>query len=122
MFIDTVLDDANAAEREAFLGGLGWMDERSQELFGETFIAAASNQQMALLTIISSESNHSLSDRVGVEFFQALKELTVTGYYTSEIGMREELGDDGSVFFDDDPGCGHPEHQAEAASQNGGGL
>ncbi len=121
VFIDTVLDDADAAEREAFLGGLGWMDERSEELFGAKFTEAASNQQTALLTIISSERNHSLSDRVGVEFFQAIKELTVTGYYTSEIGMLEELGNDGSVYFDDDPGCQHPEHQGEATSQNGGG-
>ena len=121
VFIDTVLEDADTAEREAFLGGLGWMDERSQELFGAKFIEAASNQQTALLTIVSSESNHSLSDRVGVEFFQALKELTVTGYYTSEIGMLEELGNDGSVYFDDDPGCRHPEHQGEATSQNRGG-
>lgn len=69
------------------------------------------NEQTALLTIISSEDNRSLRERTGVEFFQALKELTVTGYYTSEIGMLEELGDDGGTYFDDDPGCQHPEHQ-----------
>ena len=26
-------------------------------------------------------------------------------------GLREELGDDGTLFFADDPGCSHPEHQ-----------
>ena len=111
VFIDTVLDDASSAEREAFLRGLMWMDERSQELFGADFIDAESNEQTALLTIISSEDNQSLPERTGVEFFQALKQLTVTGYYTSEIGMLEELDDDGSVYFDDDAGCQHPEHQ-----------
>lgn len=111
VFIDTVLDDADASEREEFLRGLSWMDERSQELFGADFMDAESNEQAALLTIVSSEDNQSLADRTGVEFFQAIKQLTVTGYYTSEIGMLEELDDDGSVYFDDDPGCRHPEHQ-----------
>lgn len=111
VFIDTVLDDADAAEREEFLRGLSWMDERSQELFGTNFIDAEANEQTALLTIVSSEDNQSLPERTGVEFFQAIKQLTVTGYYTSEIGMLEELDNDGSVYFDDDPGCQHPEHQ-----------
>jgi hypothetical protein len=46
-----------------------------------------------------------------VAFFKAIKGLTITGYYSSEVGMREELDDDGVVFFADDPGCQHPEHQ-----------
>ena len=111
VFIDTVLDDADAAERDEFLRGLSWMDERSHELFGTHFIDSEANEQTALLTIVSSEDNQSLPERTGVEFFQALKQLTVTGYYTSEIGMLEELDNDGSVYFDDDPGCQHPEHQ-----------
>ncbi len=111
VFIDTVLDDADAPEREEFLRGLSWMDERSQALFGTNFIDSEANEQTALLTIASSEDNQSLPERTGVEFFQAIKQLTVTGYYTSEIGMLEELDDDGSVYFDDDPGCQHPEHQ-----------
>jgi gluconate 2-dehydrogenase gamma chain len=116
VFIDTVLDDANANERNEFLRGLIWIDDRSQELFGANFVEAAENEQTALLTIISSEDNQSLPDRIGVEFFQAIKQLTVTGYYTSEIGMLEELDDDGGLDFDDDPGCQHPEHQRHEGS------
>lgn len=118
VFIDAVLDDANASEREHFLRGLTWMDERSHELFGANFIDAAEAEQTALLTIVSSEDNQSLNDRIGVEFFQAIKQLTVTGFYTSRVGMLEELGDDGGLDFDDDPGCQHSEHQrAEGGSQ-----
>jgi hypothetical protein len=38
--------------------------------------------------------------------------MTITGYYTSEIGMRQELGDDGQLFFAEFKGCTHPEHGA----------
>jgi hypothetical protein len=111
-FIDTTLADAPSAERGRFLGGLAWLDARSAELFGATFAAAAPEQQTALLTILSSPDNDTPGDQVGVEFFQAMKSLTVTGYYTSRIGMLQELDDNGAVMFDEQLGCQHPEHKA----------
>lgn len=110
-FIDTVLADAPAAERQRFLDGLAWLDDRSREVFGQAFADASAEQQTALLTILAARDNRSLADRMGVEFFQAMKSLTVTGYYTSQAGMAQELDDDGRVAFQDDPGCVHPEHQ-----------
>ena len=110
-FIDTVLDDAAPAEREAFLDGLGWLDRRSRETFGADFIDAAPVQQTALLTAVGTPDNSVQAEREGVAFFEAVKRLTVTGYYTSEVGMLEELGDDGAVHFAEKRGCLHPEHK-----------
>jgi len=113
-FIDTVLADAQRAEREQFLRGLEWVDTRSHGLFGAPFTLAAPQQQTTLLTIISSATNRTPADQVGVEFFRALKTLTITGYYTSKVGMLEELGDDGRLVFSDYIGCVHPEHKGAA--------
>jgi hypothetical protein len=110
-FIDLVLSDAQPAERKEFLRGLFWMDTRAQELFGANFVSATPEQQTALLTIVSSGKNKSTSDQIGVEFFEAIKGMTVTGYYTTEIGLRQELGEDGNLFFASYPGCQHPEHK-----------
>ena len=111
-FIDLVLDDANETERKQFLSGLAWMDGRSQELFGTDFASAAPEQETALLTIVASPKNKAFEDQVGIDFFKAIKALTITGYYTSEIGMKQELGDDGQLFFLEYPGCTHPQHKA----------
>jgi len=111
-FIDLVLDDANETERKQFLNGLAWMDGRSQELFGTDFVSAPAEQQTALLTIVASPKNKAFEDQVGIDFFKAIKALTITGYYTSEIGMKQELGDDGQLFFLEYPGCTHPQHKA----------
>jgi hypothetical protein len=81
------------------------------ELFGSRFVTASVDQQTALLTILSARENKTPADAVGVEFFQALKSLTVTGYYTSRIGMLQELDDDGSNYFDEKQGCQHAEHK-----------
>ena len=111
-YIDTILMDAPSPARNRFLGGLKWVDERCEDLFGATFAAASPKQQVALLTVLSSPENDTPADRIGVEFFQAMKSLTVTGYYTSRVGMLQELDDNGAVMFTDKPGCDHPEHKA----------
>jgi hypothetical protein len=115
-FVDAVLEDAEPGPRREFLRGLEWMDERSRELYGADFVRSTHEQQTALLTILSSGQNRSLADRLGVEFFESIKALTVTGYYTSEPGMRQELGDDGQLFFTEFKGCTHPEHGGPASA------
>ena len=109
-FVDAVLDDADEPDRRTFLRGLEWLDARSGELFGAEFVKTTPDQQTALLTILSSGKNKALEDQLGVEFFQAIKSLTITGYYTSELGMKQELHDDGQIFFAALEGCTHAEH------------
>ena len=110
-FIDTVLHDAPAAERDTFLRGLAWMDARSQTLFGKDVAGATAAEQTSLLLRLSEDRSGSGEDRIGLEFFQAIKSMTIDGYYTSEIGLRQELGDSGQLFLPQFPGCNHPEHQ-----------
>jgi len=111
-FIDAVLADAETREREAFLRGLAWMDSRSRERYGAPFTSVTPQQQHELLVFVSGSTDQTPADQPGVEFFKAIKILTVTGYYTSKIGMQQELGDDLRTVFRDYVGCTHPEHGA----------
>lgn len=45
------------------------------------------------------------------QFFVALKQMTVNGYYTSEVGIHQDLGYIGNTYLPEFPGCNHPEHQ-----------
>ena len=117
-FIDAVLADAPSREREQFLQGLAWVEARSQQLFRTTLRLATPQQQTTLLTGISDPAVTS-AERTGVEFFEALKTLTITGYYTSQIGMLEELGDDGRRMFADYAGCVHSAHKGDVAVRPG---
>ena len=109
-----MLEDADAHERKEFLRGLEWTNLKSRELFGADFKSATPVQQTELLTAMSSDQPATSADLLGRDFFKAIKSMTITGYYTSEIGMKEELGDDGQVFFAEFKGCDHPEHGAPA--------
>jgi hypothetical protein len=44
-------------------------------------------------------------------FFVLLKSMTVDGYYTSAIGIHQEMEYQGNKYLGAFPGCPHPEHQ-----------
>lgn len=110
-FVDRVLQEAPPADRVRFLEGLAWIDGRSKALYKTGFAGAAAGQQAELLTRLSDGKAAAREEPRGVEFFQAMKSMTIDGYYTSEIGLRQELGDSGQLFLPKFPGCDHPEHQ-----------
>jgi hypothetical protein len=110
-FIDAVIADASATDRQKFLDGLAWVDARSRRDAGVGFAEAPAAQQTALLMSLSTTTAPGPEEAAGVEFFKAIKALTITGYYTSEVGLREEMNDDGNLFFADFKGCTHPEHR-----------
>jgi Gluconate 2-dehydrogenase subunit 3 len=111
-YMDMVLAEAKPELREKFLQGLSWVDARSQERFGSPFASAPPAQQTDLLTSLSTATAPTPVDAPGVEFFQALKGMTVTGYYTSEPGLMQEIGDDPQMFLTEFKGCEHKEHGA----------
>jgi hypothetical protein len=79
--------------------------------FGRDIVAADVEQQTALLTRLADNENHAAGDAVGVQFVHAIKSMTISGYYSTEIGLRQELGDDGQLMLAEFHGCDHPEHQ-----------
>jgi hypothetical protein len=110
-FIDRVLAVAKPEDREAFLRGLAWIDQRSHLLFGGDFAGTRAENQTKLLTRLSTEGNPDKEDQIGLDFFRAIKSITINGYYSTEIGLRRELGDSGRLFQTVSQGCDHPEHQ-----------
>lgn len=110
-FVDRVLSRARTEDRDAFLSGLAWIDRRSRELFEKDFVSADVESQTKLLTRLSAEGNPDREEQTGVDFFRAIKSMTINGYYTTEIGLRQELGDPGQLYQRVSEGCDHPEHQ-----------
>src|SRR4051794_40030228 len=111
-FIDWVLSQAAAAERDKFIDGLTWIDNQSTSRDQKDFVSGSGEQQVALLTRVADEANHVPEDATGVAFFQAIKAMTINGYYSTQVGLQQELGDDGQLAMGIFKGCEHPEHQA----------
>jgi gluconate 2-dehydrogenase gamma chain len=112
-FIDNVMANAKSADKERFAAGLAWLDSRSTTLYGgKAFTGATPEQRAELLTKLAAPSGHAAEDAPGLPLFTAMKALTISGYYSTRIGLEKELGDSGQLMSAVFEGCTHPEHQA----------
>ena len=93
VFIDTLLHDwVESEDRARFLIGLAAIDQDTQETHGVAFRDATPEQQNALLTRLDQEAIQAREEGADpLPFFATLKEWTLVGYYTSEIGATQEL-------------------------------
>lgn len=85
-FIEKLLADwALPDERTPIVAGLDAIEARSQADYKVAAAAATPEQQDALLTL-------AMEDKLpgGAEFFQKFRQLVITGYFTSEIGITKE--------------------------------
>lgn len=109
-FIDLLLSGASDASQAIWRDGLRALDAATTTRFGRIFAECAPEQQVALLTEMSQ---HEFDPKTTLDLlFVDLKERTLQGYYTSEIGIHQELGYKGNQFLTEFVGCTHPEHGA----------
>jgi hypothetical protein len=105
-FIDVILTEwATEEERTRFLDGLAVVDKQSNQLFGKDFVAASTSQQVTLLrsmddaaTVIRAEMRRhapntppEADSQLKGDFFIVFKNITLHGYYTSEVAFTKEL-------------------------------
>jgi gluconate 2-dehydrogenase gamma chain len=97
-FIDLFVFDSPPAIKTAWTEGLHHLDQASrQHNGGKAFVLASAEQQMALLTEMSR--NEADPKTPLEEFFREAKTRTVQGYYTSKIGIHDELHYKGNQFL-----------------------
>jgi hypothetical protein len=106
-YIDQVLV-ANAENRGLMRAGLEWIEDRSRELFGESFMKLSEERQIQILRPLSDEVDRHTNqgdEGLAVRFFRSLKNLTADGYYTARAGLVDELGYQGNTMLAQFPAC-----------------
>lgn len=92
-FIDGRLAEAMLpAELEAqkrWRNGLGRVDALAREMHGVAFLAGTREQRVAVLTRMAA--NEAAPKAPEELFFRELKGRTIHGYYTSKIGIHDEM-------------------------------
>jgi hypothetical protein len=108
-FIDLIVSIAPEATRQTWREGLAAIDKKSRDMFGKPFADSTVEQQVELLKEISK--NEKSPKTVEEKFFKTIKNATIDGYYTSEVGIHKELKYKGNSYIKEFVGCTHPEHQ-----------
>src|SRR5262245_57735674 len=70
-------------------GGLRWLDLQCLNRFEKPFTDCSKEQQMQLVDEIAWPKKAKPEMRQGVAFFSLIRKLTATGFYTTEMGVKD---------------------------------
>ncbi|NJN42379.1 MAG: gluconate 2-dehydrogenase subunit 3 family protein [Flammeovirgaceae bacterium] len=70
-------------------GGLKWLDVQCMKRFKKTFVDCTPAQQIEMIDEIAFPEQAKPEMQQGVAFFNLMRDLTATGFYTSEIGIKD---------------------------------
>lgn len=107
-FIDLMVNESPKETKVLWRDGLAAVDRMSELQFSVAFNQAAQGQQISLLKAISR--NERKPKTIEERFFVAIKSMTVDGYYTSSIGIHQDLRYKGNAMLKEFVGCTHAEH------------
>lgn len=99
-------ESGDKEQQQLWREGLRLIDLMSQHYTGKTFIDGSPEDRVAVLTVLSD--NERMTDLLEVRFYTELKELTVLGYYTSSIGIHDEMEYKGNRYNQEFIGCDDP--------------
>lgn len=109
-YIDYVVS-RNEEHHRPMRDGLTWLELESQERHSKRFLELTETEQTDLLTPLSQAVDRGQVKTHGERFFRMIKSMTADGYYTSQVGLAQELGYKGNTALAAFPGCDHPEHK-----------
>lgn len=89
-FIEFIVKDM-PQNKTPMRGGLRWLDLESTKRFEKAFIDCDTKQQIAIVDDIAYPEKAKPEMKQGVAFFNLMRNLTATGFYTSQIGV-EDIG------------------------------
>ena len=87
-FMDFILNE-NSGMQTPMRGGLAWLDNECHDRFGKTFTEASDGQRRQILDDIAWPRRARPEFSQGVEFFNTMRDLTASGFYSSQIGVAD---------------------------------
>lgn len=70
-------------------GGLRWLDLQCLEKYGQAFTGCSTTQQIEIVDAIAFPDKAAPEMHQGVAFFSRLRDLTASGFYSSEMGWKD---------------------------------
>ena len=102
-YIDLLLSEVDREIALQWFGGLAALDADAMSRFRSPFSRLNSGQVDAILQVISR--NEKAPQTALETFFVMTKQATIRGYYTSSIGIHQELRYKGNQFLREYVGC-----------------
>jgi hypothetical protein len=70
-------------------GGLRWLDVQCAKRYNKSFAECSPEQRIAIVDLIAYPEKAAPENSQGVAFFNRMRNLTATGFFTSKIGIKD---------------------------------
>lgn len=87
-FIEFMMKDLPSMQTPT-RGGLMWLDGQCRQRFGEPFVDCSESERKEVLDEIAYPDEARDDMQFGVRFFNRMRDLTATGFFTSEMGIED---------------------------------
>ena len=87
-FIDYIVRDM-PQHQLPLQGGLRWLDMHCLKLYDKSFVKLDNTQKIAVVDEIAYPLKAKPNVKQGVRFFNLMRNLTATGFYSAEIGLKD---------------------------------
>jgi hypothetical protein len=87
-FIEFIVKDI-PEHQTPMRGGLRWLDLQCLNRFGKTFTDSSKAQQIEMVDLIAYPKKATPDMAQGVAFFNRMRDLTASGFFTSEMGVKD---------------------------------
>ncbi len=88
-FIAFIVNDRPDEFQVPLRGGIRWLDLESSKRFDKSFVNLSNTQQLQIVDDIAYPAKAKPEFSQGVTFFNLMRNLTVTGFYTTEVGFKD---------------------------------
>jgi gluconate 2-dehydrogenase gamma chain len=102
-FMDFMMND-QPGRQTAMRGGLAWLDRECVSRYDKMFVDCTSADRTKVLDEIAWPQKAAAGMSHGVAFFNAFRDLTASGFWTSRMGIKD-LDYQGNVFVPEWKGC-----------------
>ena len=87
-FIEFIVKDM-PTHQTPLRGGLRWLDLHCYKLYEKAFVNLSAAQQITVVDSIAYPEKAAKELAQGVSFFNLMRDLVTTGFYTTEIGVKD---------------------------------
>lgn len=108
VYIDVIASESDAEVQRSWRSGLRSVGDEAGRRFGKSTAECSGDELEQIVAAMARNENAPQTELES--FFGMLKRATIDGYYTSKIGIHEDLQYQGNTALSEFPGCTHDAH------------
>lgn len=88
-YMDFVVGDGSERSKQTWRDGLRWYDEEAGRRFNKTFVQATAAERTQIVDLVAFPARAAAELRPQVEFFNRMRDLTASAFFSSRMGVED---------------------------------